>query len=332
MVGPDDRRPGDDEDVPAGLERGRHHPERLAESAADPVPNDRTSQGGVRSRSRSASSRGRSAGTGRRAEGGTWSFPPPGSPRSPAVERASRVAATMCRDRWSGRQPLPTPSSPCGQDAASRGRLHAGAEAVLLGAMALLGLVRLLHPGGAAILSIRPRGRSLRLPLEARKRAGAPRDTWRVVVRRMIGPRPEGVSNGSTGPTAPPRWRARRCEVRAPESHRTVVASRRPEAIGGSARIPLGSMRESPCDAVLAGAILCGPSAPETFAGDASRPRGGARQRSSGLVGWDVDRTVHRPRTPRPGTLAAASSIPVNPERRSYRTNGRQAGLASRPG
>ncbi len=44
MVGPDDAGPGDDEDVPAWLERGRHHPERLSESAADPVPNDRTSQ------------------------------------------------------------------------------------------------------------------------------------------------------------------------------------------------------------------------------------------------------------------------------------------------
>jgi len=44
MVGRDDRWPGDDEDVPAGLERGRHHPERLAESTSDPVPDDRTTQ------------------------------------------------------------------------------------------------------------------------------------------------------------------------------------------------------------------------------------------------------------------------------------------------
>ena len=44
VVGFDDRRPGDDEDVPAGLERGRHHPERLAESPPDPVPHHGTTE------------------------------------------------------------------------------------------------------------------------------------------------------------------------------------------------------------------------------------------------------------------------------------------------
>jgi len=43
-LGIDDRRPGDDEDVPAGLERGRHHPERLTESPAHPVANHRAAQ------------------------------------------------------------------------------------------------------------------------------------------------------------------------------------------------------------------------------------------------------------------------------------------------
>jgi hypothetical protein len=43
-VGLDDRRPGDDEDVPAWLERGRHHPERLTESPARPVANHRAAQ------------------------------------------------------------------------------------------------------------------------------------------------------------------------------------------------------------------------------------------------------------------------------------------------
>ena len=43
-VGIDDRRPGDDEDVPAGLERGRHHPERLTESPARPVANHRAAE------------------------------------------------------------------------------------------------------------------------------------------------------------------------------------------------------------------------------------------------------------------------------------------------
>ena len=44
VVGVDDRWPGDDEDVPAGLERGRHHPERLAKPAPDPVPDDRPAE------------------------------------------------------------------------------------------------------------------------------------------------------------------------------------------------------------------------------------------------------------------------------------------------
>jgi hypothetical protein len=43
-LGLDDRRPGDDEDVPAWLERGRHHPERLTESPARPVANHRAAQ------------------------------------------------------------------------------------------------------------------------------------------------------------------------------------------------------------------------------------------------------------------------------------------------
>ena len=43
-VGIDDRRPGDDEDVPAGLERGRHHPECLTESPAHPVAYHRAAQ------------------------------------------------------------------------------------------------------------------------------------------------------------------------------------------------------------------------------------------------------------------------------------------------
>src|SRR4051812_50165823 len=44
MVGFDDRGPGDDEDVPAWLERGRHHPERLADPAPDTVPDHGSSE------------------------------------------------------------------------------------------------------------------------------------------------------------------------------------------------------------------------------------------------------------------------------------------------
>ena len=161
---------------------------------------------------------------------------------------------------------------------------------------------------------------SLRLPLEARKRAGAPRDTWRVVVRRMIGP----LQSGCQTLGRPPRER--------PTPRLDPSGSCSWDVIDGCARIPPGSMCESPCDAILAGAILSGPSAPETFAGDASRPRGGAQAAVVRPRRKDVDRTSHRPRATT-GTLARRSCpYPSNPERRSYRTNGRQAGLASRPG
>jgi hypothetical protein len=226
----------------------------------------------------------------------------------------------MCRDRWSGRQSLPTPSSPRSQDPASRGRLHAGAKAVLLGSMALLGLVRLLGQGGPAILSVRPRGRTLRLPLEARKRAGAPRDTWRVVVRRMIGRLRSGCQTCDTAGDA------------AETAADVVRPDRRGGLVGRFARIPPGSMRESPCDAILAGAILCGPSAPETLREDASRPRGGAQAAVIRPRRMDVIRTFHRPQRHDRDTGPPLCYRPVNPERRSYRTNGRQAGLASCPG
>jgi hypothetical protein len=44
MVGLDDGRPGDDEDVPARLERGRHHPERFPKPPPDPVSDDCTTK------------------------------------------------------------------------------------------------------------------------------------------------------------------------------------------------------------------------------------------------------------------------------------------------
>jgi chromosomal replication initiator protein len=79
------------------------------------------------------------------------------------------------------------------------------------------------------------------------------------------------------------------------------------------ARIPPGSMRESPCDAVWAGAILSGPSAPETYAGDASSLLEEAVQ--AAVVRprrMDVERTFRRPRTASPGSVAALSIV-VNP-------------------
>ncbi len=247
------------------------------------------------------------------------SFPSPGSPRSPSVWRASRVAATECRDRLSGRQSLPTPSSPRSQDPAARRGLHAGAKAVFLGTMALLGLVGLLHPGGPAILSIRPRGRSLRLPLEARKRAGATQDTWRVVVRRMIG-RPkigcQTLARALTGPPGEPDRPSdpsgtcpRRLRTYTPREYARIAL-----------RLRLG--RCYPLRALGAGDVR------------GRRQQASWRGAGSGRPASSDGCPIGRPtaRAPRPRPLARRSYQCRHPERRSYRTNGRQAGLASRPG
>ena len=247
------------------------------------------------------------------------SFPSPGSPRSPSVWRASRVAATECRDRLSGRQSLPTPSSPRSQDPAARRGLHAGTKAVFLGTMALLGLVGLLHPGGPAILSIRPRGRSLRLPLEARKRAGATQDTWRVVVRRMIG-RPQigcqtppwgddGASGRVRETVGPIRTSRRRLRTYTPREYARIAL-----------RLRLG--RCYPLRALGAGDVR-GRRQQASW-------RGAGSGRPASSDGCPIGRpTAHAPR-PRP--LAAAHHQCRQPRSRSYRTNGRQAGLASCPG
>ena len=44
VVGLDDRWPGDDENIPARLERGRHHPECLPKPTPDPVADDRPAE------------------------------------------------------------------------------------------------------------------------------------------------------------------------------------------------------------------------------------------------------------------------------------------------
>jgi hypothetical protein len=80
---------------------------------------------------------------------GTESSHCPGASRNPEDGRASRAAAGVGRGRASGRQSLSTSSPPSSQHATAARRLHSGPEAVLLGAMALLGLVGLLHQKSA---------------------------------------------------------------------------------------------------------------------------------------------------------------------------------------
>ena len=128
--------------------------------------------------------------------------PGPGSPRSPADERASRAAAGWSRARSSGRQSLSTAGPPGGDDAAAARRPHPGAEAVLLGAMALLGLVGLLH---RACARSSPLG--LGSTSDPERHANAPGARERVgafVVRRMIGRARSGCQTSRGRPDAAP--------------------------------------------------------------------------------------------------------------------------------
>src|SRR6478609_6842266 len=97
---------------------------------------------------------------------------------APPGGRASRAAACSSRARRSGCQPLSTASPTGCQDAPAPGRPHPGTEAVLLGAVALLRLIGLLHlgcPGSSPTglgdgLSLPPEGTQTRLAPESARR------------------------------------------------------------------------------------------------------------------------------------------------------------------
>jgi hypothetical protein len=146
---------------------------------------------------------------------------------------------------------------------------------VLLGTMALLGLVRLLHPGGPAILSIRPRGRSLRLPLEARKRAECP--AGHMARRRPADDRsaPEWVSNVHGGP------RHARCPAPTPAIR--PVGTGLSRASHGYSRGVCANRLATRSWPVLSSA---GPRRRRRSRETPSSLVEGRRQRSSGLVGW----------------------------------------------
>ena len=165
----DDRRPGDDQDVPAGLERGRHRPDRLAEPSPDAVPDHGAAERRPVARPNRVVSR--SVRRNRAARSG-WDrmVPAPGAPRSPAGERASRAAAVRAApavrpsgasDRGPGVRPGRgvRPSSSCGRG--SRAPWRDGAS--WAGRSASSGL--------RAILSIRPRGSSV---IDPGRHANAP--------------------------------------------------------------------------------------------------------------------------------------------------------------
>ena len=138
MVGGDERRPGDEEDVPAGLdvrlERPQHFP--------DPPPDRFRTTAPAGARPVAMANRVISRSVRRIRADQEWM-----GPHGPALLERREVlrvehheAATgIGRARPSDRQTLPTASPASGQDSAAAGGLHPGAEA--LGAMSLLGLV-----------------------------------------------------------------------------------------------------------------------------------------------------------------------------------------------
>ena len=206
------------------------------------------------------------------------------------------------RARSSGRQPFSTASSTGRHDPPTTGRLHPGAEAVLLGAVALLWLKGLLHldcPGSSP--SGLGDGRSL--PPEGTQTRLAPKSARRVVVRRMICPTPEECQ---TSPGRPRGW--------LPQLHAHIL--------------PRG-MPESPCGGRSGGAILSQPSTPEAYSATLEP-----------LIG-NLGTCRARRRQPyperaqaRPDPSVPRSTLPIDSStaRRFRSIYGREAGLARRSG
>ena len=247
MVGRDDRWPGDDENVPTGLERGRQCPEHFTEPATDTIANHRPAE----------HSAGRQPEAGRLEIGppepGGQEWVGPGGPASlerREVLRAEsitsrgvfeprpmvRLSAAFDRERdvWPGL---------AGRRPTSSGR---GSRAPWRGGASWAD--RSASSGLSGILSIRPRGRSVTTPEGTQTRL-APKSARRVVVRRMIGRAFEGVKRS------------------------------RPSRLRRHAHILHGSITESPCEGRPAGAILSGPSTPETYAGVPESPDRDPRER-----------------------------------------------------
>ena len=164
-----------------------------------------------------------------------------------------------------------------------------------------------LHPASGTVAPSSPRGTRTRRRPTRRMARRRPADDMAA---------PEGVSNAATGdgPSAPRRV------ARGPSGPA--------DAVHGYSQ---GVCAELPCDAVRGGAILSGPSAPgrsrETSGDLERRPRGPRRPaRRMGVFATLADPALP---TPRPWPTATYRPPPSSG---SHRTNGREAGLASRPG
>ena len=211
------------------------------------------------------------------------------------------------RARSSGRQPLSAASPPSGEHAPAAGRPHPGAEAVLLRAMPLLGLVGLLHrgcarssPSGPGSTSSTPRGTQTRR---------APVSAFGASVSGGLYDAPRRVSNSRAG---------------RPRQGAHVRRRSRPAR---AATILPGSIAKSPCDGRSGGAILTGPSAPGR-----SRVQPRYLVRVPGATSGGAGAPFRETRDPGPPSPATRRRHPSSTaiSRINHRPNGCQAGLARR--
>ena len=197
-------------------------------------------------------------------------------------------------------------------------RLHAGAEAVLLGAMAFLGLVGLLHPDGPVD------------PLDPTPGTVAPSSPRGTQTRRCptghMARRRPADDRTPTGPASVKRRSRALTRGRRSRSRRTVEDGLDDPSHGYSQGVCRNRL------ATAIGAVLSSPG-PRRRRRSRETPAGlwrRRRQRSSGLVGrMSSGRPIASAPRPDPGRRYLSTSQPI---RRSHRTNGREAGLAGRPG
>ena len=161
--------------------------------------------------------------------------------------------------------------------------------------------------GLSGILSIRPRGRSVATP---ERHANAPGARKRTARRR-----PADDMSGPGG-----------CQTNGRRSRAPAT----PRRSRSAHRILQGSIGESPCDGRPAGAILSGPSTPETYAGAPGSPVGTLGNASTGASQWLL--TTREIPAPDSSPVVKATHPPPLTNRRIPSTNGREAGLASGSG
>ena len=196
-------RSGNDEHVPAGLERGRDHPKHLPDAAARPVPDHRHPRGPGWWRTRNGPRRAPFGETGRiSADAIGWSGTP-GAPGSPPGGLPSRAAGFRGPMVESDRQLLPASGAARGENPAAPGGLRSGRGSRALwrggassaGRSASSGVVVLNRPAPGVLVCSVPR-RHMDASHARRRRA---RQRRPIIGRRRSGCQTEGCAGARGG-------------------------------------------------------------------------------------------------------------------------------------